>query len=165
MDQAANSKKFPQLKKNDKKNASLATILKKEDKMNELFHPAARLFCVHAAPSTGEEEDVKKSKGPIVAFTLFRFEWDDEEEPEYPVLYCYELQIRSTFQGRGLGRKLMDVLKVTATKDDFASRSCPRASGSRPSGVVALDDVERVHYRKAEKHLAIVVKGDATPRF
>ncbi len=90
--------------------------LKKEDKMNELFHPAARLFCVHAAPSTGEEEDVKKSKGPIVAFTLFRFEWDDEEEPEYPVLYCYELQIRSTFQGRGLGRKLMDVLKVTATK-------------------------------------------------
>jgi hypothetical protein len=56
-------------------------------------------------------------------------------------------------------------LKVTATKDDFASRSCPRASGSRPSGVVALDDVERVHYLKAEKHLAIVVKEDATPRF
>ena len=55
-------------------------------------------------------------RAPIVAFALFRFEWDDEEEPEYPVLYCYELQIRSTFQGRGLGRNLMDVLKVTAAK-------------------------------------------------
>ncbi len=91
--------------------------LKKEEKMNELFHPAARLFCVHAAPHDGDGEgEAETPRGPIVAFALFRFEWDDEEEPEYPVLYCYELQIRSTFQGRGLGRKLMDVLKVTATK-------------------------------------------------
>ena len=71
--------------------------LKKEEKMNELFHPASRLFCVHAAQPNGEGAG-ESPRAPIVAFALFRFEWDDEEEPEYPVLYCYELQIRSTFQ-------------------------------------------------------------------
>jgi hypothetical protein len=25
----------------------------------------------------------------------YRFEWDDEDEPDHPVLYCYELQIAS----------------------------------------------------------------------
>ena len=91
--------------------------LKKEQKMNELFHPTSRLFCVYAAPTTddGKEEEMSK-KGQLVAYTIFRFEWDDEEEPEYPVLYCYELQIQSAYQGRGFGRKLMDILKVTADK-------------------------------------------------
>ena len=41
---------------------------------------------------------------------------DDEEEPEYPVLYCYELQTQPTYQGRGLGKRLMEVLSNTCSK-------------------------------------------------
>ena len=29
----------------------------------------------------------------VAAFTMFRFEWDDEDEPEYPVLFLYEFQV------------------------------------------------------------------------
>lgn len=34
---------------------------------------------------------------------MYRIEWDDEDEPEEPVLYCYELQVCPEYQGKGLG--------------------------------------------------------------
>jgi ribosomal protein S18 acetylase RimI-like enzyme len=35
---------------------------------------------------------------------------DDEDEPEYPVLYCYELQISHSYQGKGIGKHIMELL-------------------------------------------------------
>ena len=100
--------------------------LKKDEKMNELFHPTSRVFALYCAGKDRGESghNANSSTGPVTdssasslaAYTIFRFEWDDEEEPEYPVLYCYELQIQPGFQGRGLGRKLMEVLNETAKK-------------------------------------------------
>ena len=84
--------------------------LKKDEKMNELFHPTSRLFCLYT------KSPESPNSGSLAAFTIFRFEWDDDEEPEYPVLYCYELQIQSSFQGKGLGKKLMEILAATAKK-------------------------------------------------
>ena len=52
----------------------------------------------------------------IVGYTVFRFEWDDEEEPEHPVLYCYELQVSKTVQGHGVGRQIMSLLVQIADK-------------------------------------------------
>ena len=43
----------------------------------------------------------------VLAFVMFRFEWDDEDEPEYPVLFLYELQVAKSAQRLGLGRYLM----------------------------------------------------------
>lgn len=50
----------------------------------------------------------------IKAFTAFRFEWDDEDEPEYPVVYCYELQVHQSAQKMGAGLVLMRMLQAIA---------------------------------------------------
>ncbi len=55
----------------------------------------------------------------IVAFVMFRFEWDDEEEPEHLVLFCYELQVSSTCHKRGLGKNMMKMLQTIAEKCRF----------------------------------------------
>ena len=88
--------------------------LKKDEKMNEMFHWSSRLFCLYK-PSDAtngkfeiqygrkrryKQNNERAGAGSLAAFTIFRFEWDDDEEPEYPVLYCYELQAHSAFQGR-----------------------------------------------------------------
>jgi len=39
----------------------------------------------------------------IAAFCIFRFEFDDLEMPEFPVLYCYELHVQSAHMGKKIG--------------------------------------------------------------
>ena len=95
------------------------------EKRNEMFHPMNRFLCVYESTEEmkgegGEDGVVDKtifelkqipySERKLVAYTMFRFDWDDEEEPEHPVLYCYELQVCSTFQGDRIGRILMEQL-------------------------------------------------------
>jgi hypothetical protein len=36
--------------------------------------------------------------GKVVAFSHFQFVWDDEDEPEEPVVYCFELHVAVTEQ-------------------------------------------------------------------
>lgn len=74
----------------------------KDDKMKELFTSASKFLMIIAEKNENEEE--------IIAFSMFRFEWDDEDEPEYPVLYCYELQISNSYQGKGIGKHIMELL-------------------------------------------------------
>ena len=42
--------------------------------------------------------------------TVEKFCFDDDDEPEYSVVYCYELQVSSSFQGRGLGAYITSCL-------------------------------------------------------
>jgi N-alpha-acetyltransferase 40 len=69
----------------------------KESKSKELFDPAAYFLILQTAA------------GELIAFSMFKFTWDDEEEPEFPVLYCYELHVATKFQGCGIGAKLMSI--------------------------------------------------------
>lgn len=78
----------------------------REEKRKELFHPMSRFLCVE---KEGEKEGEEGGK-EIVAYTIFRFEWDDEEEPEHPVVYCYELHVSSAYQKQSLGKQLMNHL-------------------------------------------------------
>ena len=39
-----------------------------------------------------------QSSTDIVAYTHFQTVWDDEDEPHYPVLYCFELQVCADMQ-------------------------------------------------------------------
>ena len=40
---------------------------------------------------------------------MFQFSWDDENEPEYPVVYVFELQVSLPFRRNKLGRALMGI--------------------------------------------------------
>mmetsp|Transcript_5170 Transcript_5170/g.20625 ORF Transcript_5170/g.20625 Transcript_5170/m.20625 type:complete len:293 (+) Transcript_5170:214-1092(+) len=74
-------------------------------KKQEMTHRSARYVLV-----CDEEAD------EIAAFCHFRFEFDDEDEPERPVLYCYELQVHPNYQRKGLGRHLMGLLDALALR-------------------------------------------------
>lgn len=65
------------------------------DKRNELFHPLSR-FLIYF------DESLNK----IIGFIMFRFEFDDEDEPDHIVLYCYEFQVNSSNKGNGIGSKV-----------------------------------------------------------
>lgn len=77
-------------------------------KRKEIFHPLSRFLVLLT------------SDGKVAAYVTFRFEWDDEDEPEYPVLFLYEIQVAEEYRGRGLGTILMDHLKKIA--DHFELR-------------------------------------------
>ena len=93
-------------------------------KMKELFHPASRFIIVSKTEhgqgleqGQGQRETVQSLQAEnIVAFTMYRFDWDDEDEPEHPVLYCYELQVAPDSRGHGFGRFLMSLLVTIADK-------------------------------------------------
>jgi ribosomal protein S18 acetylase RimI-like enzyme len=77
---------------------------KEEEKSREIYHSMARLLLI----TSNDTDDVK-------AFTAFRFEWDDDEEPEFPVLYLYELQVHPCMRYKGAGKALVRALQTTAT--------------------------------------------------
>jgi len=66
-------------------------------KKRELFHQLGRFILVRAG------QDLE---GPVVAFTTFRFEHEEDEK----VVYCYEVQVAQEFHGYGLGKHLMRCL-------------------------------------------------------
>jgi len=78
------------------------------EKNKELFNPSSRFLLL---TTSNNPEDIN-----IVAFCMYRFEWDDEEEPEHPVVYCYEVQVDQSYQKKGLGAFLMSLLKEISEK-------------------------------------------------
>ena len=88
----------------------------RNEKMKELFHPASRFII--ASKNSIEDPNLQLAIDPsdVVAFTIYRFDWDDDDEPEHPVLYCYELHVDATSQKLGLGRLLMSLLVAAADK-------------------------------------------------
>lgn len=69
----------------------------RKSKEKEFKHDTARILLAKDA-----------SNGKLLAFVHYRFELDDEEK--FPVVYCYEIQMPKSVQGKGLGRYLMDTL-------------------------------------------------------
>jgi GNAT superfamily N-acetyltransferase len=85
----------------------------RNDKMKELFHPASRFIVASSAPATGIDQ---VDAATIVGFTIYRFDWDDEDEPEHPVVFCYELQVDASHRGYGLGRLFTSLIVAIADK-------------------------------------------------
>jgi ribosomal protein S18 acetylase RimI-like enzyme len=46
----------------------------------------------------------------VAGFVMFRFCYDDDDEPEFPCLYMYELNISPPSRGDGLGKYLVELL-------------------------------------------------------
>ena len=68
----------------------------REGKSKELFAPVSNFVI---ARQHGSRD--------IVGFVMIRFCWDDDDEPEFPVVYVYELNVADNERGSGLGRRLM----------------------------------------------------------
>ncbi|KAH8102464.1 acyl-CoA N-acyltransferase [Cristinia sonorae] len=80
------------------KNSSLGWLPIKKKK--ELFHSQSRFIIV------------RDDAADIVAFTMFRFDVEDDGD----VLYCYEVQVAGESRGFGLGKQLMDFLASIGKK-------------------------------------------------
>lgn len=81
------------------------------EKQKELFHPASRFLLLTQKKGDEEREEEgggKRREQVLVGYLIFRFTWDDEDEPEYPVLYVYELQVDSRFRRKGVGAYLVN---------------------------------------------------------
>lgn len=66
-------------------------------KFAEMSHINSRFLIVH---KTDDHEAIE-------AFAMFRFDWDDEDEPDFAVLFVYEVQVSKSLRGKGVGRLLM----------------------------------------------------------
>mmetsp|Transcript_30986 Transcript_30986/g.29598 ORF Transcript_30986/g.29598 Transcript_30986/m.29598 type:complete len:217 (-) Transcript_30986:83-733(-) len=88
---------------------------KQTEKKKEIFQSDSRFLCIYEAPESVNSSNREVANKRLVAFAMFRFEWDDEDEPEHPVLFCYEVQIRQDYQGLKIGRFMMDqLLKISS---------------------------------------------------
>jgi len=72
----------------------------RDDKMKELFTRDAHFIIIRN--NTNDNN--------IVGFAMYRFLWDDDEEPEFPCLYLMELNILSECRGHGIGKYIIDLL-------------------------------------------------------
>lgn len=76
-----------------------------EGKKKEMFSPQSHYIIV-----MNNMDDTRR----VAAFLHYQFTWDDEDEPTQGVVYCFELQVESSFQRNGLGKYLMSALKDIA---------------------------------------------------
>ena len=84
------------------------------EKKKELFLTDSRFLLIYSIDQSKKEGSTDDGVivNSIAGYTMFRFEWDDEEEPEFPVLYCYELQICKAMQGNKLGKHVSGFVSV-----------------------------------------------------
>lgn len=93
-------------------------------KADELRHRKARFLLAFADGEKDEDATTTNNKengeervrqgGELASFVHFRFCYDDEDEPEYAVLYVYEIHVDAKFQRKGVGARLMSVLESIA---------------------------------------------------
>jgi hypothetical protein len=53
---------------------------------------------------------LKNTDDKIIGWVMFKFDWDDLDEPEHPVLFCYELQIEDSHRRLGLGKLVRNLV-------------------------------------------------------
>jgi ribosomal protein S18 acetylase RimI-like enzyme len=90
-------------------------------KAKELRHERARFLVITKESSYGTAPlSTRQSSAEVIAFSHFRYELDDDEQPKYPVLYVYELQVKQEFQRHSLGKKLMTLMELMALRNGMA---------------------------------------------
>lgn len=100
---------------------------KEIEKKSELFNGDSRFICVYEAVKS-EDSDTSDASGmkvnrDLVAFVMFRFEWDDEDEPEHPVLFCYEIQVSNAHRSQQIGRHVSTIHLVSGNNSMFVISS------------------------------------------
>jgi hypothetical protein len=67
------------------------------DRKKELFSADAKFILLQ-----------DEATSDIVGWTMFKFDWDDLDEPEHCVLFCYELHVAHTLRGHSCGAKVSE---------------------------------------------------------
>lgn len=135
------------------------------EKREELFDPLSRFVILTTASSSGTDPNLPEpvvpsssstttetiespnSRAILVAFAMFRFDWEETmSDEDVEVLYCYELQIEKSFQSFGLGRRLMDMLVQLAR--DWKMRKCMLTVFKANTGALAF--YQKLGYRPDE---------------
>ncbi|KAI0304882.1 acyl-CoA N-acyltransferase [Russula brevipes] len=75
-------------------------------KKGELFHRDSRFVLLRRPRQTRDDTEPVSEEQPIVAYSMFRFDTEDDE----CALYCYELQVSQSAQRGGIGKSLMECL-------------------------------------------------------
>lgn len=86
------------------------------EKTTEMFHADSHYIILTESPVTASATPVDGEGGglvhkPVVGFVHFRFVWNDDDEPEFPVLYIFELNVREGERGTGVGRFLCETMQ------------------------------------------------------
>nr|GEU55306.1 N-alpha-acetyltransferase 40 [Tanacetum cinerariifolium] len=83
-----------------------------KEKRREMSSPEALYIFVYNASSTPDN-----AKASMIGFVHYRF----TTEEEIPVLYVYELQLEPAYQGKGLGKFLMQLVEQIACKNSMGA--------------------------------------------
>ena len=93
-----------------------------DDKKEEFVHPKAKFLLLFVnsdsednSSTTRTGEDNTKQ---LIGFVHFRYEWNDDDEPTHPVLYCYELQITKQYQRMKCCKKSTAAEAAASDADD-----------------------------------------------
>lgn len=89
-------------------------------KRREMVDPEACYIFVHGVANSNAGEitvedtstSCQEDSGSLVGFVHYRFVLEEE----VPVLYVYELQLEPRVQGKGLGKRLMELIELMAKK-------------------------------------------------
>jgi len=82
----------------------------RDAKMDELRHPNARFLTAFG------EEGVAGGGRPLLGFSHFRFERDNEDDTFDPILYVYEIHVSDAARRSGLGKRLMTIMELIAVR-------------------------------------------------
>jgi N-alpha-acetyltransferase 40 len=81
----------------------------KPRKLREMRHPAMKYMLLLPSPlPLTEGEDETGDPDHIVGFLSFMI----TEEDGFEVIYCYELHLQPKLQGKGVGKRMMEVMEI-----------------------------------------------------
>ena len=81
----------------------------KDAKIKEIFSTNAKFLIVRS-------ERTEEAEGIIVGWAMFKFEWDDLDEPEHPVCFCYEIHVHSSYRSHSIGGQLIRMIMEISSK-------------------------------------------------
>ena len=96
-----------------------------EDKKEEFVHPKAKFLLLFVNGDSEDNSTVtntgEDNTKELIGFVHFRYEWNDDDEPTHPVLYCYELHITKQYQRMKCCKKLTALAAADADNADNSS--------------------------------------------
>lgn len=73
------------------------------EKHREIFSHNAKFLLIL-------DVDCEEVRQQVKSWVMFKFDWDDLDEPEHPVCFVYELQVRESERSQSIGTQVMTMI-------------------------------------------------------